>query len=208
VGLIGLVRTGRAGVCDTETSHGIEDRRVLVTRVDPAKPEAERSVLLSIDGQVPTPAEVQRWRDDGGDTPRPLGELPPLASFVEVKDLRVFHDEPAAVVFELPIRSDSEEFPADKFQALFRVNKTSRAFEHIAVKLRDSFRVAGVVKVVEAGLEMRFQTLDPALAPQPVLLKAGGGVRVLLVKFSRSFEATRADFKRVMPFEEAPPPTK
>ena len=54
-----------------------------------------------------------------------------------------------------------------------------------------------------AGLEMGFQTLDPALAPQPVFLKAGGGVRVLLVKVSRSFEATRTDFKRVVPFDEA-----
>jgi hypothetical protein len=71
------------------------------------------------------------------------------------------------------------------------------------VKLRDSFRVVGVVKVTDAGLEVHFQTFDPALAPQPVRLKAGGGVRVLLVKFSRSFEATRTDFKQVVPFDEA-----
>jgi len=128
--------------------------------------------------------------------------LPSLESIADLQDVRVFQDETAAVVFELPIQSDSADFPAEKFQALFRVNKTFRAYEDITVKMRDTFRVAGVMKVTDAGLEVRFQTFDLALAPQPVWLKAGGGVRVLLVKFSRSFEATRADFKRVVPFDE------
>ncbi len=192
----------------TETSRGLEDKRLFVTRVDPSKPAGERSVLLSVDGKAPTPADVQGWRDDGGDTPKALGELPPIADIVDLKELRIFQDDAAAVVFELPMRGGNADFPTEKFQAHFRVNKTHRAFEQITVKQRDSFRVAGVVKVVDAGLEMRFQTIDAALAPQPVLLKAGGGVRVLLVKLSRSFEATRADFKRVVPFDETAAPAK
>jgi hypothetical protein len=187
----------------TETARGPEDKRVLVTRVDPSKPEADRCVLLSIDGNAPTAAEVQEWRDAGGDTPKPLGEIPPLATLVDLTRLRIHGDDTASVVFELPPRGGSAEFPAEKLQALFRVNKTHRAFEHITVKLRDGFRVAGVVKITDAGMELRFETLDPALAPQPVLLKAGGGARVLFAKFSRSFESTRTDFKRVEPFDEA-----
>jgi hypothetical protein len=190
----------------TETSRGLEDKQILVTRVDPSKPDAERCVLVSIDGKAPKPADVQRWRDEGGDMPKALGELPPLASLVDLKDLRIHNEETASVVFELPLRVDSAEFPAEKFQALFRVNKSTRAFEDITVKLRKSFRVAGVAKVTDAGLAMRFQTLDPELAPQPVFLRAGGGVRVLLVKLSRSFEATRTDFARVEPFGDAAVP--
>jgi hypothetical protein len=68
-------------------------------------------------------------------------------------------------------------------------------------------RMAGIAKVTEAGLEARFQTPDPALAPQPVFLKMGGGVRVLLVKLSRAFEVTRTDFSRVIPYEEHGQPT-
>ncbi|MEO7413905.1 MAG: hypothetical protein ABIZ81_11155 [Opitutaceae bacterium] len=192
----------------TETSRGIDDTRARVIRVDPSKPEAERSVLLSVDGKAPTAGDLQQWRDDGGDTSKPLGEIPPLASFVDLTNLRVFQDEPAALVFELPMKNGGAEFPAEKFQALFRVNKTRRSFEHVTVKLRDSFRIGGVVQVTEAGVELRFHTLDPALPPQPVLLKAGGGARVLLVKFSRSFEAIRGDFSRVTPFEEAAAPAK
>ena len=189
----------------TETSRGLEDKRVTVTRVDPSQPEVGRSTLLSIDGKPPTPADVQQWRTDGGDTPKLLGDIPPLTNIVDLKDLRVFEDGSAAVVFELPIRNDNADFPTEKFQALFRVNKNSRSFEEIAVKLRDSFRVAGVVKITDAGLQARWQTLDPAYPPQPVFLKGGGGIRILLVKISRDFETTRTDFKRVEPYVEPGP---
>jgi hypothetical protein len=184
----------------TETSRGIEDKRVTVTRVDPSKVEGERCVLLSLNGKSPTPAEVQQWRDEGGDLPKALGNIPPLTSIVDLKDLRVFKEETAAVVFELPIRNGNADFPTEKFQALFRVNKTYRSFEDIVVKMRESFRVAGVVKITEAGLQARFQTLDPAHPPQPVLLKGGGAARILLVKIARDFETTRAEFKRVEPY--------
>jgi hypothetical protein len=186
----------------TETSRGIGDKRVLVTRVDPSKAEAERCVLLSIDGKRPTPEQVQQWRDDGDDVPKALGDLPPLASLVDLKGLRIAQEETAAVVFELPIRGGNAEFPAEKFQALFRVNKVTRGFEDIAVKLRDSFRVAGVVKISEAGLHVQFQSLDAAHPPQPILIKGGGAARIVLVKISRDFETTRADFRRVAPYGE------
>lgn len=189
----------------TETFRGVENKRVTMMRVDPSKPEAERCVLLTVDGKPPTAEDIQRWRDDGHDSPKALSSLPPLTSIVDLKDLRVFKDETAAVVFELPIRSGNAEFPTEKFQALFRVNKTYRSFEDITVKMRESFRVAGVVKVTEAGLSARFQTLDPAHPPQPVSLKGGGAVRIVLVKLSRDFEATRTNFKRVQPYVEPDP---
>ena len=137
--------------------------------------------------------------------PKALGDLPPLASIVDLRDLRVHGEETASVVFELPIRSDSADFPAEKFQALFRVNKAQRSCEEIAIKLREGFRVGGVVKVTEAGLLARFQTLDPAHPPQPVLLKGGGAARIVLVRFARDFEMTRSDFKRVEPDAETAP---
>lgn len=183
----------------TETSRGLDDKHVSVVRFDPSKTGDERATLLKIDGKPPTPAAVAKWRDEGRDAPATLSELPPIRDLIDLDDVRVYAEETAAVVFELPLRSDNKEFPADKFQALFRVNKTTRGFEDFSVKLRESFRVAGVVKVTDAGMEARFQSLDPAQAPQPVLFKAGGAVRVLLVRYGRSFEATREDFKPVEP---------
>ena len=186
----------------TETSRSFEDNRLTTVRYDPSLPPEESSTLLKVEGKAPKAAYLEQWRKEGHTIPSGLGELPALSSVVDVNDVRIYADETAAVVFELPVKASNAEFPAEKFQARFRVNKTHRGFEDFSVKLRDSMRVAGIAKVTDAGLEARFQTFDPALAPQPVLLKMGGGVRVLFVKISRSSEVTRTDFKRVVPFEE------
>ena len=179
-------------------------------RFDPSQPPGENHTLLKVDGKAPKADYLQQWRNQGNEALPGLGELPALSGIVDVEEVRIYSDETAAVVFELPVKASNTEFPADKFQARFRVNKTHRGFEDFSVKLRESMRVAGIAKVTDAGLEARFQTLDPGLAPQPVWLKMGGAVRVLLVKVSRSFDVTRTDFKRVVPFDEgkAPPPAK
>jgi hypothetical protein len=177
-----------------------EDHATTV-RYDASKPPAERSVLLKVDGKEPKPTALQQWRSEAHEPLPGLGELPPLGSVVDLDDVRVFADETAAVVFELPVKATNADIPADRFQARFRVNKTHRGFEDFAVKLREPMRLAGVAKVTDAGFEARFQTLDPALAPQPVMLKVGGGVRVLLVNVSRTAELTRTDFKRVDPLD-------
>jgi hypothetical protein len=190
----------------TETSRGLDDNHQTVVRVDPSKPEGQRVTLLKYDGKPPTAAQLKTWRDQGRDVAATLGDLPPLTSVIDFTDLRVAADETAAVVFELPIVAGNADFPADKFQALFRVNKTRRSLEDIVVKMREAIKVAGLVKITDAGLEAHFRTLDPASPPQPVALKAGGAARLLLVKISRSFEATRTDYVRVQPYVDPAAP--
>jgi hypothetical protein len=203
---LGKLGAGEGQWAYTETSRGMEDKHVTVVRVDPSKPDGMRCTLLKIDGKAPTPAQAKQWLDEGRDVSASLGDLPPIRGLVDVDDVRVAREELASVVFELPLRGGNAQFPAEKFQAMFRVNKTHRGFEDFVVKLRESIRVAGVASVSEAGIEARFQTLHPAHAPQPVFLKAGGAVRVLLVKFARSFESTRTEYQLVTPFE--PPADK
>jgi len=185
----------------TETSRSLDGDHVTTVRYDPSKPPGESSTLLKVDGKVPKAAYLEQWRKEGHGVLLGLGELPALSSVVDVNEVRVFADETSAVVFELPVKAANAEFSADKFQARFRVNKTHRGFEDFSVKLREAMRVVGIAKVTDAGMEVRFQTIDPARAPQPVLLKMGGGVRVLLVKISRSVEVRRTDFKWVVPLE-------
>jgi hypothetical protein len=188
----------------TETTRRAGEKKTVSTRIDPSKPEQERCTLLAIGGKTPTADEFRHWRENGGDDTDPLGELRDLRNSIDRTDLRIFADEVAALVFELPLPSSSADFPSNKFHALFRVNKTTRALEDIVVKLREPLRFSGVVKVTEAGLEARFKTLDPAYPPQPVLLRGGGSVRVLFAKISRDFETTRTDFQRVEPPADSP----
>ena len=198
---------GKVGLNDdqwayTETSREFDDEHMTTVRVDPSKPLSERCTLLKVDGKTPGAAYIRRWRQEAPGAPAILGELPSISSIVDVDAVRVFADENTAIVFELPVKGSSEGFSADKFQALFRVNKTQRAFEDFSVKLRDAVRVGGAIKVTDAAMEVRFQTFDPTSVPQPVLLSAGAGARVMFVKFSRIFKATRTDFTRVSPFDD------
>lgn len=203
-GAIGKLGAANEAWAYTETSRGIEDRRLIVMRFDPSKPESERSTLVSVDGKPPTSVQLQQWRDDGGDVQKALGDIPPLATVVDMRHVRVFKEEADTVTFELPMRDGTGDFSPDKFQALFRVNKPHGSFEEITVKLRGALS-AGVAKVTEAGFEMRFQRMGSESSSQLVWLKAGGGARVLLVKLSRSLEVTRSDFRRVIPAAEVSP---
>ncbi len=180
----------------TETVKALDNQRVYTVRVDPSKPESERCTLLKLDGKAPKPADIQRWRDEGRDGSAPLGEIPSLAGVVDTSDVRVLREDAVTVVFELPVRT-SGQFSSENFQALFRVNKAWRGFEEIAVKLRAPFALATGIKVVDGGFSVRFQSLSPQIAPQPVALQAGGAARVLLVKLSRNFEATRSEFTKI-----------
>jgi hypothetical protein len=186
----------------TEVSRSFDDNHIVTVRFDPSKRPEERCILLKVDGKVPKAEFLQQWRTEEHEASAGLGEFPALSSIVDVNDVRIYSNETAAIVFELPVKVSNSEFPAGRFQARFRVNKTSRGFEDFAVRLREAMRVAGIAKVTDAGLEARFQAFDPALAPQPVLLKMDGGVRVLFVKLSRAFEVTRTDFKRVVPYQD------
>jgi hypothetical protein len=188
----------------TETTRRFGDKQTTRMRVDPSKPEPEQRTLIEIGGKPPSAEEFRRWREEGHDDADPLLELHDLRNTISRTDLRVFAEESAAVVFELPIPSTSPDFPSDKFQALFRVNKFTRALEDIVVKLREPMRVAGIAKMTAAGLEARFKTLDPSYPPQPVRLRGGGSVRVLFAKITRDFETTRTDFQRVEPREDSP----
>lgn len=116
-----------------------------------------------------------------------------------MKGLRVAAEEAGATVFELPLRGGNAEFPAERFQARFRVNHDTRGFADITVALRESFHVAGLVNVTEAVLHASFASPDPAVALQPVLLKDGGAARIVLIEISRDFESKRTDYQRVAP---------
>ncbi len=204
---LGKVGADADGWAYTETVKAMDDKRVYTVRVDPSKSDDERTVLLTIDGKTPKPADVQRWRDEGRDTSLPLGEIPALAGVVDTNDVRVRREDSAAIVFELPVRT-AGQFSSENFQALFRVNKAWRGCEEVSVRLRAPFALATGVRVVDGGFSVRFQSLSSQIAPQPVALQAGGAARVLLVKLSRSFEISRHEFTRLfsLPAPQLPSP--
>ena len=172
-----------------------------LVRIDPSQPEP--CTLRQVDGHRPTAEEIKAWRENGpGSTPEFLAGLPNPYGLMQIAAARPYSESPAAITFEIALRPQAN-FPSDSFQALVRVNKAGGTLEDIAIRQRESLKIAGPLKLSGAGLEMRFQALDADDPPQPVFLKMGGTLQALLVvRISRTLQVTRSDFQRVEPRAE------
>lgn len=184
----------------TETVRDIESQVETVTRVDPSKPEPSSATLLKVAGRAPKPADVDRWRNSGGtEIARNLDDLVrALRTVATVADVRLFEETRSHLVFEIAAPGGTADLPLDKGQALIRIDKQQRSLESFTIKLRESMPLHKLVKVTQAGLELRFRTVDLDYPPQPVYLRMGGAIRAaLLVRISRYGELSRKDFQRV-----------
>jgi hypothetical protein len=184
-----------------------------VVRFDPSKPYAEQYTPLQVDGKPPTEGDLAKYRRRGekrGEriekaeregsenttkTRQTLGEL------MDIERATVTAEDATAITYEVPLKKDgNKRFPPDKFQVLARVNKTTRGFERIEAKLRESMRSMLVVKIKSGEGTMEFATVDPKFAPTMVAVRGGGSASVAFVPFGRRYDLKHEDFKRVKPY--------
>lgn len=185
----------------TQTSRDSGDKGETVLRFDPSRPDDEQWTPVKLEGKaIDDPDEIARWRQKRAKQNR---ERRTLGELLNADGARVFADEPAALVFELPLRRDDNyRFPPEKFQVLLRVDKTSRSLGRIAVKARESFRVIGIAKVTAAELAVEFGAVAADYPPLPVRMSGGGTARIFFVPVNGSFELTRSEFQRVKPYTD------
>lgn len=174
----------------------------VIVRYDPSQPSGEQWTPLKIDGQDPTEEQVKKLRQEHGErrkNRRALGEL------LDLRNAQVMGEDTTTVTYEVPlIRNDNQRLPQDKFRVTARVNKERRAFENVAVRLRESWSVPFIVNLKSGEGDMDFATVDPQFAPPITALRASGEGSVLFFKLGGSYSATRTDFKRVQPYRDQP----
>lgn len=171
-----------------------------VARYDPSQPYEEQWTLLMIDGQEPGEKERKKFRKEREKRRKNRTTLGEILKFEEA----TLREETAtSVTYEVPLRKDdNQRLPPEKFMVTVRVNKELRAFENIAVRVRESLRVALVAKVKSGGVDFTFATVDPAFAPTITALKAEAEASVMFVKVGANYDLKRAEFKRVTPYSE------
>jgi hypothetical protein len=171
-----------------------------VVRFDPSQPFERQWMPLKIDGRAPTERQLRQQLQDHEKRRKnrcALGELldPAKASVVE--------ETATTVTYEVPlIRNGNQQLPPEKFRVTARVNKECQALENVAVRLREAFRMALVVKLKSGEAEMDFASVDPQYAPPITALHVDGEGSVLFFKVGGAYSATRTDFKRVTPYSE------
>ena len=190
-----------------------------VVRFDPSKPYAEQYTPLKVDGQPPKEKQLKDYRKRGerrgerlardeaaGKTPgsfdtrlRMNGEN----ALVDLPHATMAGETETSVTFLVPLRRDEKTtLPVEKFELLARVSKERRAFEHVSLRLRDSFRMKLVVKVQSGDANIDFTVVDPKFVPVPSEFRGGGAVSVMFIKFGGTFDLKRTDFQRVKPYSE------
>ena len=129
-----------------------------------------------------------------------LGELLELKQSV----LMAGPGDPAeTLTYEVPLANfEGSRLPPGKFRILVRIDRATQALRTIDVKLRDSWRVAGVVKVKSAGARLLFARVLPEFGPALTEISAEGSGTVVFVPVGTRTIATRTDFKHVTPYED------
>jgi len=198
--------------------HGVP-KAESVFRFDPSKPYAEQYRPLKIDGKPPTDHQLKDYRRRGekrgekfakqeAEGRTPGAELPRFGiggstAAIDLEHAVVASETPASVTYEVPLRNDGHgTLPVEKFQLFARVNRSSHAFENVALRVRSAFRVKLIVKVKSGEASIDFATVDPQHDPVPVEMAGDATATILFMTFGGSFDLKRTDFQRVKPYSE------
>lgn len=188
------------------TQHSVEfDRKGKINkerlvRYDPSQHYDEQWTLLTEDGKEPTPERAKKYRrKQAKRNPerRTLGEL------LELKRATLLREDADVLTYEVPLMmQNNTRLPPEKFQVYVLVERETQTLRHIDVKLRDSMRMALVVKVKSGGAQLAFDRVKPDFGPTLTSIKAEGAGSILLVPVGGAAEMKRTEFKRVTPYDE------
>lgn len=176
------------------------DRVVLerLERFDPSRGQERRWELLKLNGENPSPEEVEQWRQKKN---RAHKRPPKQASeYVDLEQAKVREETAETISYEVPFkRSAGGLFPGDKVNLTLTINKRTHGLERAQVSVDESFRVAlGLAQVVDIDLDLAMpgtQTEAKAGA-QPGKDKPKGTATAVVNKFGKRFEYFWSDFTR------------
>lgn len=184
----------------TEYDRAGKVERTWLARHDPSQHYDTQWTLLERDGQAPTEAQQKRFRRERAKREKDrksLGEL------LEVRQAVVAFQSSADLVYEVPLRvEDGSRFPPEKFQVFVTVDRATNGLKLIDLKLREKFRVLGVVSLKSGDARLEFTRVLPDTGPALSAIAAGGTASVLLVPVGGRFEVVRSEFKKVTPYDE------
>ena len=174
-----------------------------VYRHDPSQHYDEQWTLLERDGKPPTAGQQERFRKRMAK--RPERERRALGELLTWSAARVVAETPDAITYEVPLRQTKEQrFPPEKFEVFVELDRTgpAPALRRIDLKLRDSLRVVGVVKIKSGEARLDFTRVLPDRGPVVTAVDVRGAGSILLVPVGNRATVARTDIKRVTPYDE------
>ena len=181
----------------------------VVVRFDPSKPYPEQWTPITINQKPPTAKDLEKYRKMGvraqkaAENPEKDPRRKSLGEVIVLAKSRVASETAGQIVFEVPLKKDDNiRFPPEKFEVLVRINKPARALEHIAVRLRGSFRAKLIVNVKKGGGTLEFGAPDPRHPPTLLAVNGDASASVLFVSIGGEIDLKRTELKHVKPYDE------
>lgn len=175
-----------------------DDERLV--RYDPSQHYDVQWTLLQENGKAATERQVGKYRRQKAKQAKnrkTLGEL------LDLKRAVLAEETGDELVYEVPLLlENNDRLPPEKFQVYVRIDRATESLRLIDVKLRSSFRVVGIVKVKSGEAQIQFARVLPEFGPTVTAIAADGRASVLFVPVGGRMAMTRADFKRVTPYDE------
>jgi hypothetical protein len=194
-----------------------------IVRFDPSKPYSEQYTPIQIEGREPTEKERKKYREKGerrGENitkaaaraaDPTIPDKPVVEGAKRRKDTQVKPDvehprvvgvDQDLITFDVPLTTNSPDFPVDKFEVRAVVNQKTRHVEHASFRIKEAFRMKLVAKVKAGEGSIDFAVIDPKYPPVMTAASGTVGASLLLVPLNATFASTRTDYQRVKPYNE------
>jgi len=184
------VRYDRKGAVEEET----------LARFDPSQPYDVQWTLLQRNGTAATAAQVRKHRQERAKRTR---DRPTLGELLVLDQAVVVTETPETLVFETPLRPESNpRLPPEKFRIQLHIDRATETLRLVELQLRESLRVAGVVKVKEGGGFIRFEPVAEGYTPTATAIALAGSASVMFFPIGGRTEVSRTEFERVTPYDE------
>lgn len=171
-----------------------------LVRYDPSQHYDVQWTMLTKNGKPATESQIKKHRrqmEKRTKDRRTLGEL------LLLKQATLARETDTELVYEVPFAPDEDiKFPPEKFQIFITVDRATQTLRSLDLKLRESLRVAGVVKVKTGEARITFAPVLSPHGPAITEVAVAGSGSVLFVPLSSRTEAKRTEFKRVTPYDD------
>ena len=191
--------------------------RETVVRFDPSKPYAEQYTPLKIDGKPPSEKQLKQYRKNGEERGKkrarraaegaPGKREPQLMindskARLDLEHPRVVKEGPERITFEVPLVSESQELPVEKFQILAEVDPQARQIKRAHFRIREAFRMKLIAKIKSGEAVVDFTVVDPEFGPVITSMVGDFGASFMFIPVRATFTNTRMEWKRVKAFDE------
>lgn len=175
-------------------------REQTLARFDPSQPYDRQWTLLEKNGKAATELQVKKFRKERRER---AGSRQTLGELLVLDRARLVEESAGTLIYEVPLRKiEGGRLPPDKFEVLVRVDRAAEALALIEIRLRDSLRIAGLLKVKAGDGFIRFEEVKEGFAPAATEVRLGATGSIAFVKVGSRTEASRTDFRRVKPYDE------